>query len=358
MSEKNKRMLWWGRFGNYGPDYPRNRTLMQCLSKLGWEIVEYQPRISALAHLEAAVHSFENITAVWVPCFRQRDVAAAAKWAQRQQVPLIFDPLISAYDKRVNERKKFSANSKAAQKILRWESRLFAKADFVIADTLCHQDYFEKTLACDRQRTVVLPVSAEESLFYPEPSALKKKPEVLFFGTFIGLQGAKYIAESIQYYQGSAITLTFLGAGPEHEEVKSTALTHENDSVGVTFEDWVPFTELADRVRSAQICLGVFGTGEKSFRVIPNKVYQALACDKLVVTMKGDAYPDMPENGPGGFYWCEAGDPQDIAQQLKSAVTDYLEGEAVQGKARSLYDNYFSNSIISERLQKMLSHLG
>jgi len=358
MKEKKKRMLWWGRFGNYGPDYPRNRTLMQCLRNLGWEIIEYQPRISALAHLEAVVHSFEHISAVWVPCFRQRDVAAAAKWAQRRQVPLIFDPLISAYDKRVNERKKFSAGSKAAQNILRWESRLFAKADFVIADTLCHQDYFEKTLACDRQRIVVLPVSAEESLFYPESTPFKAVPDVLFFGTFIGLQGAIYIAESIRYYQGPAITLTFLGAGPEHDLVKSTALTHADESVAVTFEDWIPFTKLADKIRSVQICLGVFGTGEKSFRVIPNKVYQALACDKPVVTMKGDAYPDMPENGPGGLYWCQAGDPQDIAEQMKSAVTDYLEGKAVQGKAQSLYDNYFSNSIISERLQKMLSHLG
>lgn len=331
---------------------------MQCLRNMGWEIIEYQPRISAVAHLETVLHSFENISAVWVPCFRQRDVAAAAKWAQRCQIPLIFDPLISAYDKRVNERKKFSENSKAAQKILRWEKALFAEADFVIADTLCHQDYFEKTLACDRQRLIVLPVSAEESLFYPEATPLKKKIEVLFFGTFIGLQGAIYIAESIRYYQGPAIALTFLGAGPEHDLVKSAALTHVKENVAVTFEDWIPFADLADKIRSTQICLGVFGTGEKSFRVIPNKVYQALACDKPVVTMKGDAYPDMPENGPGGLYWCQAGDPQDIAEQLESAVTDYLEGKTVQGKARSLYDNYFSNSIISERLQKMLSHLG
>jgi glycosyltransferase involved in cell wall biosynthesis len=358
MKENKKRMLWWGRFGNYGPDYPRNRTLMQCLRKLGWEIIEYQPRISALAHFEAAMHSFENISAVWVPCFRQRDVAAAAKWAQRRQVPLIFDPLISAYDKRVNERKKFSEDSKAAQKILRWESRLFAKADFVIADTLCHKDYFVKTLDCDQERIVVLPVSAEESLFYPESAPLKKKPEVLFFGTFIGLQGVKYIAESLRYYQGPAISLTFLGDGPERDLVRSTALTHVNENVAVTFDDWVPFSDLAGQIRSAQVCLGVFGTGEKSFRVIPNKVYQALACDKPVVTMKGDAYPDMPENGPGGLYWCQAGDPQDIAEQLKLAVTDYLEGKAAQGKARLLYDNYFSNSIISERLQKMLSSFG
>ncbi|MBL4606769.1 MAG: glycosyltransferase [Pseudomonadales bacterium] len=354
MKGDKKRLLWWGRFGNYGPDYPRNRTIMQCLKALDWDVIEYQPRISALAHLEAAFYAFENINAVWVPCFRQRDVAAATKWALQRGVPLIFDPLISAYDKQVNERKKFPPGSKAAQKLLRWERDLFAKADFVVADTLCHQDYFVEMLACERERVVVLPVSAEESLFYPEETPQKKIPEVLFFGTFIGLQGAEYIAQAVRYYDGPAINLVFLGDGPERGSVEKLVLAQANKNVSVVFEDWIPFVDLADRIRKVQICLGVFGTGEKSFRVIPNKVYQALACDKPVITMKGGAYPEMSENGSGGIYWCQAGNPQAIADQLKLAVRDYLSGQENQKGARQLYDQYFSNSIISERLEQTL----
>ena len=357
MSQNKKRILWWGRFGNYGPDYPRNRTLIQCLRNLGWEVVEYQPRISAVAHFEAAVRGFDNISAVWVPCFRQRDVCSAAKWAKARAVPLIFDPLISAYDKRVNERKKFPANSKAAQKVLRWERDIFSKADFVIADTLCHQDYFSKMFDYDREGIIVLPVSAEESLFYPEDSSLASTPEVLFFGTFIGLQGAEYIAESIRYYQGAPISLTFLGDGPDKALVEKIALEHPNENVIVKFENWIPFSELASRICRVQVCLGVFGVGDKSFRVIPNKVYQALACDKPVVTMKGGAYPDMPENGTGGIYWSQAGKPQDIARQLELAVSDYIKGRNEKGKARLLYDTYFSNSIISDRLNQILKPL-
>ncbi|MBV1871571.1 MAG: hypothetical protein KUG83_03395, partial [Gammaproteobacteria bacterium] len=108
------------------------------------------------------------------------------------------------------------------------------------------------------------------------------------------------------------------------------------------------------RIRRSQVCLGVFGVGEKSFRVIPNKVYQALACDKPVVTMRGGAYPDMPENGAGGIYWSKAGNPQDLAFQLELAVDDHNNTLSSQGKARLLYDTYFSNSIIRKRLEQML----
>jgi hypothetical protein len=137
-------VLWWGRFGNYGPDYPRNRTLMSCFSQLGWEVQTFQPRLSQTADLEAALRGFRDIDLVWVPCFRQRDVAAASRWARRKGIPLVFDPLISAFDKQVFERQKFSAASGKGRRLLRWEQECFARANWLIADTQEHAAYFSR----------------------------------------------------------------------------------------------------------------------------------------------------------------------------------------------------------------------
>ena len=197
-ASRKPRVLWWGRFGNYGPDYPRNRTLIDCFERLGWEVMTFQPKLSALADLEATLRGFKDIALIWVPCFRQRDVAAASRWAGRHGVPLVFDPLISAFDKQVFERGKFAADSGKGKRLLTWERERFAMADWLIADTQEHAAYFAEQHDYPAERICVLPVGAEEALFAPQRAPANATPEALFFGTFIGLQGATYIAEAVK----------------------------------------------------------------------------------------------------------------------------------------------------------------
>ena len=106
-----KKVLIWGRYGNYGPDYPRNRVIESVLRDLGCELSRFLPKVSALADIEYSLRGGPRPDLIWVPCFRQRDLAAAARYARRHRIALVFDPLISAYDKQVNEKHKFATDS-------------------------------------------------------------------------------------------------------------------------------------------------------------------------------------------------------------------------------------------------------
>ena len=124
-----KKVLIWGRYGNYGPDYPRNRVIESVLRSLGCEVSRFLPALSATADIEYALRNTlqrgPRPDLVWVPCFRQRDLAAAARYARRHRIPLVFDPLISAYDKQVNEKRKFAADGAAAQRLaMQWSVRI------------------------------------------------------------------------------------------------------------------------------------------------------------------------------------------------------------------------------------------
>ena len=88
-------LLWWGRSD---PAYARNLILRHCLEALGWQVVDFRPRSSPTARLEAR-RIRTRVDAVWVPCFRQRDALGAAAWARSRGLPLLMDPFISAYDK-------------------------------------------------------------------------------------------------------------------------------------------------------------------------------------------------------------------------------------------------------------------
>lgn len=89
---------------------------------------------------------------------------------------MIFDPLISAYDKQVDERGKLTADSPRAKRLLSWEQALFQRADRVIADTPAHADYFAQVLKVGRKNIEVVYVGAEE--YFSDPSHHAPGPNV------------------------------------------------------------------------------------------------------------------------------------------------------------------------------------
>ena len=106
-------ILWWGRSD---PEYSRNRIILNLMSGLGWSTHIFHPLTSGLGVMEAYCRRLKRPDVIWVPCFRHRDIASASYWASRWQVPLIIDPLISAYEKEVFERKKYDPDSLKGRK--------------------------------------------------------------------------------------------------------------------------------------------------------------------------------------------------------------------------------------------------
>lgn len=345
-------VLWWGRFD---PDYSRNRILRKLLPDLGWIIVDFHPRFSALGDVEARLKRLAKPDLVWVPCFRQRDLGAASRWAKRQGVPVLFDPLISAYDKQVFEREKLALDSAAARRLLVWEHKIFQSADRVIADTPVHADFFANMLGVSRERLSVVYVGAEEPLFSPGPVEQTSHVapfEVLFYGSFIPLQGAEVIAEAARLYDGPPVHWRFIGNGPSRKRCESLVRGMDN----VTFEDWVDYQDLPSQIRHADVVLGIFGTTQKAERVIPNKVYQALACGRPVITRRSPAYPkEMIEDRASGVVWVEAGASADLCAKLAD-LARHPESLAEQSsRARSCYQRYFSFDVIARQLAATLT---
>ncbi len=347
----DKTVLWWGRFD---PDYSRNRILRGLLAALEWRIEDFRPVLSAAGSIEASLRRVPRPDLVWVPCFRQRDAAAAARWARRHDVPVLFDPLISAWDKQVFERGKFGAASRKAQTLLERERRLFAAADLVLADTDAHRDFFIETFGLSGDRVAVVPVGAEEILFKPSPprDPAGRPVEVLFFGSFIGLQGPRTIVEAARLYEGPPVAWHLLGAGPLLAACREEAA----GLATVAFEPWLAYDSLPARISRADILLGVFGASPKAGRVIPNKVYQALACGRPVITRVGPAYPPALEASDGIAFI-----PPEDPRALASAVSDWTKAAdrlaARCQAAAATYRQHFANDAIQARLREALSWL-
>ncbi len=344
-----KKVLWWGRFD---ADYSRNRILRQLFLSLDWEIVDFLPKIAALGDIEAYIRQIPAVDLVWVPCFRQRDLIAAHRWAKRTKTPLIFDPLISAYDKQICERKKFPKESDQAKKLLKWEQTLFQSADYVVADTEQHAAFYASTMHINSNKVFILPVGAEESLFTSQDYGLSNNPlRILFYGSYIALQGPEIIAQAIRLYRGPKVEWQLIGNGPLRKNIQDQLKGLGN----VYFTDWLPYTDLPQWISRADICLGVFGATEKTQRVIPNKVYQAMSCARPVITSSSEVYPLLlRQNNESGIFFVPANDALALAEMVKKLAEQPDLVTQAQKNVTQSYQQYFSNEVIKQHLAFIL----
>lgn len=346
-------MLWWGRSD---PVYPRNAVIRRCLEDSGYRLLDFWPKFSKAGDLEAALRRVSKVDLVWVPCFRHRDLLAARRWSTRHGVPLVFDPLISAFDKQIYERSKHAEGSPAARRLRDWERQLFRASDLLIADTHAHAEFFCELSGMSADRVRVVPVSADENLFVPcgPPPKDPESLSVLFFGSFIPLQGPEVIVEAANRYQGPDANWLMIGDGP----LKPACRSRARESAPLRFEDWLPYTDLPARIAQAHVVLGIFGATPKANRVVPNKVCQGLASGRPMVTRKSAAFPPaLMSRDDSGVLWTPPEDPDALAEAVASLAAEPRRLEARGHQARSTYAEFFSSDAVAASLKGALEAL-
>ena len=344
-----KTILWWGRFD---PNYSRNSIIRQHLRDLNYKIIDFRPLVSRFGFIEAILRGIEKPELVWVPCFRHRDIISARKWSKKLNIKLLFDPLISSWDKEVHEKNKIYTQ-KFSNKLKGNESALLKKADIVISDTSLHADLFRRELGLSKLKNPIVYVGAEETLFKPAPKkvTVDKKFDVLFYGSFISLQGAEKIVQAASLMSDQLnVKWTLLGSGPNLKECRKLADGLPN----IHFEDNTSYSNLPERINQADLLLGIFGDSIKAGNVIPNKVFQSLACGKTVITRSSDAYPKKIFNLDKGIIFNKSNSPEELCK----IVTKMYENQALlyesNRHSRKIYSEYFSARIIKKQLESAL----
>jgi glycosyltransferase involved in cell wall biosynthesis len=340
-------ILWWGRSD---PGYSRNQILLNLLNELDWDIEYFHPVSSLLGRAQAFFRRPKRPQLIWVPCFRQRDMHSAVYWARRWRCPLVFDPLISAYQKEVFEKEKWGVTERPAIRLCSWEAGLFRQADMVIADSRLHAQFYINTFALDPGKVNVVYVGADDTVFKPVAvDAFRSPIEVLFYGSFLPLQGPEVIIDAAMEIENKNIQWALLGDGDLKPRLETRALGLPN----VRFEQWVPYEHLPRRLAQAHILLGIFGTTPKAAMVIPNKVFQAMAAGRPLITRRSEAYPQQVRDSEV-IGWVPAGDARALAAQVARMAADPQGLVDCGRQTRQLYDQHFSIPYIREQLQSAL----
>lgn len=222
-------------------------------------------------------------------------------------------------------------------------------ADIVVVDTIEHRDLLPPR---HRGRAVVVPVGADERW---TTAARTRRPagpgplSVVFFGLFTPLQGAPVIAEALRDLDG-LVTATVVGTGQDAATVGPLLA----GVPGVTRIAWVPPDDLPRLVARHDVCLGIFGTGDKARRVVPNKVFQGAAAGCAIVT--SDTVPQRRALGDAAAY-VEPGDPHALAEALRALAGDAAEVRRLADGAARVAREQFAPTAVVRPLVDALARL-
>jgi glycosyltransferase involved in cell wall biosynthesis len=345
-------------FGAYDPDYIRNLVIRKGLESQGFEVVQCQvsPRLNRreqYAALWREWHKLRDDPIVLLVAKSNQAVMPLAWWLSRtKQISIVFDPFISLYDTIVSDRQLIFPGSLKAH-LYYWLDRISMHlADAVLADTREHQRYFAVAFNIPKQHIFVVPVGTDESLYFPRPHQSADAPVLLFWGRFIPLHGVEYILGAAKLLEESMnVQLKLVGSGQTFNDM--VALARQLSLTRTSFSGSVELEQLPILMSQADICLGVFGKSDKAKRVIPNKVYAALAMRKPVITGDSPAIRSHFEHRRH-LYTVPMADPQALAEGITELVRDAQLCSRMAQEGYELFRAEYTTQRIGERLRAVL----
>jgi glycosyltransferase involved in cell wall biosynthesis len=269
----------------------------------------------------------------------------------RPRAALVFAPLVSLTETLVEDRRVFRDGGLPARALARLDRVTLSLPDLVLADTAAHADYLAG-LGVPRERVAVWYLGAEPE-FLPAQPARETGNRVLYYGRFLPLHGLDTVVEAAARL-GSRAEFVAIGDGPERLPMERHA---QALGARITWRPPIPLAELPQELARAAVVLGVFGTSHKAAMVVPNKVYQAAAVGRPLVTRDGPGLREVLEPDTHCLA-CPPGDAAALATAVERLLEDPALGARLGRAARGRILEHLGPAVQGARLCALLAARG
>lgn len=380
-------------FGTYEKDYPLNSIIIKGLKKNSVEVIECHialwekhknkhgdflklfslVKLSVnliIAYLKLGFRFLKecrDIDTVIVGYIGQLDIF----WLRflilfkKKKPKIIFIPLVSLYDTAIVDRGLSGKKNIFAKLLFCFDKCSFKMANLIILDTNEHINYICDLFSLNKNKFKRVWVGADEDVFYPidiksdiilaqvgiNDYYEDNKFTVLFFGKYIPLHGLECIIKAAKLLESEKdIKFRMIGNGQLYNKI--TSLSRDLDSKNIDFIEWIEYNELVGEISEADAILGIFGGTEKSLRVIPNKVFQAIACKKAVITGDSPAIKELFADRKN-ILLCENRN----AESLKKAILELKNDDELRDKIAEGGYEVFKSSLTCEGIGREIKSL-
>ena len=275
----------------------------------------------------------------------------------RRPAAVSCDAFISIYDTVVRDRGLLRAASPLAAALRHVEARAYRFADQVIVDTPLNAAWMADEFEIDVGKFVAIPLPINERAYRRRP--YRPRPgvcNVLFVGTFVPLQGVDVVARAATLLSGdSSLRFRIIGSGQTADRVADVLAACP--SVHCEWDrTWKSTDELSQAIQQADICLGIFGEGDKAQRVWPLKNYATMAVGRPLIT--GDtrhARAILAESSAPPFVVVPVGDAGALADAIRSLSRDARARDQYARRAGAYYDERLASTVWMSRLHAVVA---
>lgn len=272
-------------------------------------------------------------------------------WIPKKLRPVTFcDAYITLWDSFYQDRRIGNESSLFSRRLHAIESRALHSASKIIVDTSANAKHLHQLFKIPLSQFSALPLATDgrsrgscEKASRPDVRSPPYNPvTVLFFGTFVPLQGTEIIVEAIALLNRcNDVKFTLIGDGQQALEMERKIANLKNTT---WIRAWQTPAQLEKEIESADICLGIFGGDGKAARVLPLKLYMALAHGKAIITQKSYSTPDGSPPIPAFTI-------EPTAEKLADAITELSKSSQNRAKLGLAASKYYEQNLSIDALR-------
>lgn len=295
--------------------YSRTRNVIKALEAAGFELSVLAPAGRSKLHQPQLLWQFlrqsGEFDVVLVGFYGQLLMPFVRAFSQK---PIVFDVYAATYGTMVDDRLQAKRGSLLARLFWLADHLAMSKADRIILDSDSQIAHFAARYRVDAHKFRRVFLCSDDSVVYPrETAASSSRLLVHFHGEYAPFHGVDVILRAAKLLEGQPIDFQLIGSGITYE--RDRALAAELGLTSVRFIDSVPYAELAEHMSRADVCLGIFGKNPRADREFTNKVVEAMAVGKALVTRRNPTVSELLTDGESALL-VAPGDPRALADAL------------------------------------------
>ena len=295
-------------FGTYDRTYTSNKLMLDAFAKINVKVIEVNAEIKItrldtkkeMNWFNLAKRVLNKFSIIWAIIKKWNeikkcdviyvgypghlDVFWAWPVAKMLNKKLVFNPLLIIYTGFSKEQGILNKNSFMGIATKYVESLAYNLCDMVFADTLLQKTFLIERLGVKPEKIRVLPLGADDKYYHFTPySNLEHKLNVVYYGLYSPIHGVEYIIDAANILKNDHdIIFTFVGNGNtfkvNYDRAQKLGLKN------CIFYENTPLDEHPGIIAKGDIFLGFLQKHPSVDRIIPNKIYQGMALNKVVLT--------------------------------------------------------------------------